>query len=170
MLKHQQKTKVTNIISTRASAPATKSASGRFSGNSSSVTEKEIPLSATQANTNAIFRIRLGNLRDCAEIDIHTINPVKPTMSITIFVYINIKLNIFALYHFCGICTGFIRQATKKRHRPGFSCRPNETAAIFLFYFDSKTRYSLKSVPTKRISRQWIKYQSSFRFITAKSF
>ena len=35
------------------------------------------------------------------------------------------------LYHLCGICTEFIRQAAKNRDHPGSSCRPDETGRRF---------------------------------------
>ena len=43
------------------------------------------------------------------------------------------------LYHLCGICTEFIRQAAKNRDHPAGRMKP---AAVFLFYFGGKTRYS----------------------------
>lgn len=35
------------------------------------------------------------------------------------------------LYHLCGICTEFIRQAAKNRDHPGSSCGPDETGRRF---------------------------------------
>lgn len=35
------------------------------------------------------------------------------------------------LYHLCGICTEFIRQAAKNRDHPGSSCQPDETGRRF---------------------------------------
>lgn len=46
------------------------------------------------------------------------------------------------LYHLCGICTEFIRQAAKTGIIPVLPASRMKPAAVFLFYFGGKTRYS----------------------------